>query len=180
MLHRSRIRTSVASEEQEPFEVLHRHACGIDIGATSHWVSVPPEPDASLVREFGCYTPDLMAMVTWLKQCQIETVAMESTGVYWIGVFQMLECHGFEVNLVNAHHVKSVPGRKSDVLDCQWLRQLHSYGLLSGSFRPADQMCVLQKLCSPTRNTHSRCRTTRSTDAQSAHPDESTSASSPE
>lgn len=144
MTQRSRRHQSTALNEQESFEVLHRHACGIDIGAASHWVSVPPEEDAQGVREFGCYTPDLMAMATWLKQCQIETVAMESTGVYWIPVFQMLESQGFEVILVNAHHVKSVPGRKSDVLDCQWLRQLHSYGLLSGSFRPADQICVLR------------------------------------
>jgi transposase len=130
--------------ESEQFDILNRNACGIDIGATSHWVSVPPERDSQSVREFGCYTPDLQAMIKWLKQCQIESVAMESTGVYWIPVFQMLESHGFEVILVNAHHVKSVPGRKSDVLDCQWLRQLHSYGLLAGSFRPADQICVLR------------------------------------
>lgn len=126
----------------ETLDLLNVNACGIDIGAASHWVSVPPERDTEAVREFGCYTPDLAAMADWLKQCQIETVAMESTGVYWIPVFQMLESRGFEVILVNAHHVKSVPGRKSDVLDCQWLRQLHSYGLLSGSFRPADQICV--------------------------------------
>jgi len=131
-------------KELEPLNLLNHNACGIDIGATSHWVSVPPERDAQAVREFGCYTPDLEAMAAWLKQCQIETVAMESTGVYWIPVFQMLEAQGFEVILVNAQHVKSVPGRKSDVLDCQWLRQLHSYGLLAGSFRPADQICVLR------------------------------------
>ena len=132
------------SHELETLDLLNLNACGIDIGAASHWVSVPPERDTEAVREFGCYTPDLAAMADWLKQCQIETVAMESTGVYWIPVFQVLESRGFEVILVNAHHVKSVPGRKSDVLDCQWLRQLHSYGLLSGSFRPADQICVLR------------------------------------
>ena len=128
----------------ESLNVLHVNACGIDIGSASHWVSVPPERDTQAVREFGCYTPDLMAMAAWLRHCHIETVAMESTGVYWIPVFQVLEAHGFEVLLVNAHHVKSVPGRKSDVLDCQWLRQLHSYGLLAGSFRPADEICVLR------------------------------------
>ncbi len=130
--------------ELESLDIIKRNACGIDIGARSHWVSVPPAQDAQPVREFGCYTPDLAALVTWLKECRIETVAMESTGVYWIPVFQMLEAAGFEVILVNAHHVKSVPGRKSDVLDCQWLRQLHSYGLLSGSFRPTDSICVLR------------------------------------
>jgi transposase len=137
-------RHSRTNQQEEQFDILNGNACGIDIGASSHWVSVPPQRDAQSVREFGCYTPDLKAMVAWLKQCQIETVAMESTGVYWIPVFQMLESQGLEVILVNAHHVKSVPGRKSDVLDCQWLRQLHSYGLLAGSFRPADHICVLR------------------------------------
>ena len=141
--HSSR-RQSCESDTVESLNVFHVNACGIDIGSASHWVSVPPERDVQAVREFGCYTPDLMAMVAWLQHCQIATVAMESTGVYWIPVFQVLEAHGFEVILVNAHHVKSVPGRKSDVLDCQWLRQLHSYGLLAGSFRPADQICVLR------------------------------------
>ena len=135
---------TASKHEQESLGVIKQNTSGIDIGATSHWVSVPPERDAQAVREFGCYTPNLEAMAVWLKQCQIETVAMESTGVYWIPVFQILEAHGFEVILVNAHHVKSVPGRKSDVIDCQWLRRLHSYGLLAGSFRPDDQICVLR------------------------------------
>ncbi len=119
--------------EVESLDLLNHNACGHVLGATSPLVSVPVERDTQSVREFGCYTPDLEAMAAWLKQCQIETVAMESTGVYWIPIFQMLEAQGFEVILVNAGHVKSVPGRKSDVLDCQWLRQLHSYGLLAGS-----------------------------------------------
>ena len=123
---------------------IHPSAAGIDIGANRHWVSVPPDRAPENVRSFGCFTADLYALSAWLKQCQIETVAMESTGVYWIPLFQILETQGFEVNLVNAHHVKTVPGRKSDVLDCQWLQQLHSYGLLSGSFRPEDQICVLR------------------------------------
>ena len=140
---RNKSRVSNPRHEEESLDVIRRNACGIDIGATSHWVSVPPERDAQAVREFGCYTPNLEAMAVWLKQCQIETVAMEATGVYWIPVFQILEAHGFEVILVNAHQVKSVPGRKSDVLDCQWLRQLHSYGLLAGSCRPDDQILSL-------------------------------------
>ncbi len=97
-------------------------------------MSVPPECDEQPVREFGCYS-DLQALVAWLRQCGIETVAMESTGVYWIALFELLESAGIEVILVNAQHLKHVPGRKSDVQDCQWLRQLHSYGLLSASFR---------------------------------------------
>jgi transposase len=124
--------------------VLNPNAAGIDIGADSHWVSVPPERDAQPVRRFGCFTSDLYALAKWLKECQVQTVVMESTGVYWIPLFQILETQGLEVKLVNAHHVKTVPGRKSDVLDCQWLQQLHSYGLLSGSFRPDDQICVLR------------------------------------
>lgn len=123
---------------------IHPNAAGIDIGAESHWVSVPPERDIEPVREFSCFTGELHAMATWLKQCGITTVAMESTGVYWIPVFQILETSGLEVYLVNARRVKMVPGRKSDVLDCQWLRQLHSYGLLSASFRPKDEICALR------------------------------------
>lgn len=123
---------------------IHPNAAGIDIGAESHWVSVPFERDNEPVREFSCFTGDLHAMATWLKQCGITTVAMESTGVYWIPVFQILETSGLEVYLVNARRVKMVPGRKSDVLDCQWLRQLHSYGLLAASFRPKDEICALR------------------------------------
>jgi transposase len=131
-------------EGAKALEVVKPKAAGIDIGASSHWVSVPPECDEQPVREFGCYTPDLESLVGWLQQCGIETVAMESTGVYWIALFELLESAGIEVILVNAQHLKHVPGRKSDVLDCQWLRQLHSYGLLSASFRPAEVMCVLR------------------------------------
>ncbi len=123
---------------------INPNAAGIDIGADRHWVSVPVGRDRENVRSFACFTAELYAMADWLKQCDIETVAMESTGVYWIPVFQVLESRGFEVRLVNAHYVKTVPGRKTDVLDCQWLQQLHSYGLLSGSFRPEDQICILR------------------------------------
>lgn len=124
--------------------LINPNAAGIDIGADRHWVSVPVGRERENVRSFACFTADLYAMADWLKQCDIETVAMESTGVYWIPVFQILESRGFEVRLVNAHYVKTVPGRKTDVLDCQWLQQLHSYGLLSGSFRPEDQICILR------------------------------------
>lgn len=123
---------------------IHPNAAGIDIGGESHWVSVPPKRATESVREFGCFTGELHAMAAWLKQCGVTTVAMESTGVYWIPVFQILETSGFEVYLVNARRVKMVPGRKSDVLDCQWLRQLHSYGLLAASFRPKDEICALR------------------------------------
>jgi transposase len=132
--------------EKNPSELkpIQANAAGIDIGSQTHWVCVPPDRAQECVKRFGCYTSQLYALADWLSECGIETVAMESTGVYWIPLFQILETRGFEVKLVNAHHVKTLPGRKSDVLDCQWLQQLHSYGLLSGSFRPEDQICVLR------------------------------------
>lgn len=124
--------------------LIHPNAAGIDLGADRHWVSVPQGHDSECVRSFGCFTAQLYALAEWLKQCGIETVAMEATGVYWIPVFEILETQGFEVKLVNADHVKTVPGRQSDVKDCQWLQQLHTYGLLAGSFRPDNQICVLR------------------------------------
>jgi transposase len=133
--------------KQQPasqLEPIHANVAGIDIGAQTHWVCVPAERAVENVRSFGCFTADLYALADWLKECGVQSVAMESTGVYWIALFQILETRGFEVRLVNAHHVKTLPGRKSDVLDCQWLQQLHSYGLLSASFRPDDQVCVLR------------------------------------
>jgi transposase len=123
---------------------VHPYAAGIDIGGSEHWVSIPAELDPEPVRKFSCFTADLYAIAEWLKSRGITTVAMESTGVYWIPLFQILETSGLEVRLVNARFVKTVPGRKSDVLDCQWLQKLHSYGLLSGSFRPDDQVCVFR------------------------------------
>ena len=129
---------------QSSLPPINLNAAGIDLGADRHWVSIPTGRDSECVRSFGCFTADLYALADWLAHCGIETVAMEATGVYWIPVFQILETRGFEVKLVNAHHVKTVSGRKSDVLDCQWLQQLHTYGLLAGSFRPDDQVCVLR------------------------------------
>jgi transposase len=125
-------------------EVIHPNAAGIDIGAEQSWVAVPTDRDESPVRAFGCFTEDLHHLADWLQGCGIDTVAMESTGVYWVPIYQILENHGFEVYLVNARHVQNVPGRKTDVLDCQWLQQLHSFGLLSASFRPNDEICVLR------------------------------------
>ena len=126
------------------WEQINQNAAGIDLGSGEHWVCVPADRADKNVRRFGCFTPDLIALVDWLIASQVNTVAMEATGVYWIPVFQMLEARGVEVKLVNAHHVKAVPGRKTDVNDCQWLQKLHTYGLLSGAFPPADQVCVLR------------------------------------
>ena len=123
---------------------INLNAAGIDVGGASHYVAVPEDRDDQPVREFAAFTGDLYRMADWLKACGIETVAMESTGVYWIPVFQVLEERGFEVKLVDARQLKRVPGRKSDVADCQWLQQLHTFGLLAGAFRPDNQVCVLR------------------------------------
>ena len=123
---------------------INMHAAGIDIGSDRHLVAVPEGSDSVSVRQFGTFTSDLHNIADWLKRCGVTTVAMESTGVYWIPLFELLEQRGFEVKLVDARHVKNVSGRKSDVLDCQWLQQLHTYGLLQGAFRPSDEICVLR------------------------------------
>ena len=128
------------------FELTHPNAAGIDIGASSHFVAVPSDRDEQPVREFPSFTEDLYALADWLTACGVDTVAMESTGVYWIPLFELLESRGFTVYLVNARHVKNVSGRKSDVLDCQWLQQLMSFGLLSGAFRPQGDFCALREV----------------------------------
>lgn len=125
-------------------EQINLYAAGIDIGSTSHYVAVPKELDDQPVREFPCFTGDLNRMADWLVKIGIQTVAMESTGVYWIPAYEMLEERGVEVLLVNARHVKNVPGRKSDVQDCQWLQQLHTYGLLYGCFRTPEESVALR------------------------------------
>jgi transposase len=117
-------------------EVLHREAAGIDIGSREHYVAVGPERDAEPVRTFGCFTEDLQRMAQWLQACGVRTIAMQSTGVYWIPVYDVLEGYGFDVWLVNAQQTRSLPGRKSDVQESQWLLKLHTYGLLRRSFRP--------------------------------------------
>ena len=123
---------------------INPNAAGIDIGGASHYVAVPADRAVEPVREFAAFTGDLYRLADWLQACRIETVAMESTGVYWIPVFQVLEERGFEVRLVDARQLKRVPGRKTDVADCQWLQQLHTFGLLAAAFRPDDQVCVLR------------------------------------
>jgi transposase len=126
--------------------VIEPNAAGIDIGATEVFVAVPPDRDPRPIRCFHTFTVDLQKLADWLEQCGIRTVAMESTGVYWIPLFQILEERNFRVHLVNAHHVRNVPGRKTDVSDCQWIQHLHSVGLLRGSFRPDDEICALRAL----------------------------------
>lgn len=130
--------TSATLKQLEP------DAAGIDIGAKSHFVAVPPDRDDQPVREFSAFTSGLHELADWLQACRVTTVAMESTGVYWVPRYDLLEERGIKVFLVNAQHVRGVPGRKSDVLDCQWLQQLHSYGLLLRSFRPDADFLVLR------------------------------------
>ena len=121
---------------------LNLKAAGVDVGATSHYVAVPDDGEQP-VREFEAFTADLYRLADWLAECGVETVAMESTGVYWIPLFGVLEERGFRVMLVDPRRIKNVPGRKTDVLDCQWLQRLHTYGLLSGAFRPdAEIRCL--------------------------------------
>jgi transposase len=125
---------------------MRPNAGGIDIGAREIFVAVPADRDTESVRSFPTFTEDLHVLADWLKRCRVDTVAMESTGVYWIPLFQILEARGIEVHLVNAQHVHHVPGRKSDVLDCQWLQYLHSVGLLKASFRPEHAVCEVRSL----------------------------------
>jgi len=126
-------------------QVVNPHAAAVDIGAAEHWVAVPPDRDAQPVRRFGTCTLDLEALADWLLACDITTVAMESTGVYWIPLFEVLEARGFQALLIDPRQAQRAPGRpKSDPRDCQWLQRLHAYGLLAGAFRPADQVCVLR------------------------------------
>jgi len=134
---------SVAVRKRE-LTVMYPNAAGIDVGSKSHYVAVPPDRCEHSVREFESFTEDLMQLGDWLASCGIDTVVMESTGVYWIPVYELLESRGFTVYLVNARHVKNVSGKKSDVLDCQWLQQLMSFGLLAGAFRPDGEVCALR------------------------------------
>jgi transposase len=140
MPHRPKKKTTILPAMLKP------DAAGIDVGSTEHFVAVPADRAEMPVRRFGAFTEDLHALADWLKQCRVTSVAMESTGVYWIALFQILETRGFEVCLVNARHLRNVPGRKTDVVDCRWLQYLHSVGLLQPSFRPADQVCAVRTL----------------------------------
>jgi transposase len=126
------------------FSVVHPHAAGIDIGATFHIVAVSPDCDSTPVRRFQSFTTDLHSLSQWLREAGVTSVAMESTGVYWIPVFEILESDGFDVILVNAREVKQVPGRKTDYNDAQWLQKLHQFGLLRASFRPSEHIASLR------------------------------------
>ena len=123
---------------------INPNVAGIDCGAAEHFVAVPPDRNPTPVQSFKAFTSDLLRLADWLTACRVTSVAMEATGVYWIPIYEILEARGFEVLLVNARHLKNVPGRKSDVSDAEWLRELHSVGLLRGSFRPPDAIVALR------------------------------------
>ena len=143
-MKRQHRRTPKPRQSTAALDRLHPHAAGIDCGAAEHFVAVPPDRDPTPVRSFPTFTGDLHRLAAWLTACRVTHVAMEATGVYWIPIFEILDARGFQVILVNAHHVKNLPGRKSDVCDCEWLRDLHTLGLLRGSFRPADGLVALR------------------------------------
>jgi len=127
-------------------EIVHPDAAGIDVGGSEHWVAISPDRDPEPVRRFGCFTADLREMGQWLVEKGVRSVALQSTGVYWMPVFEVLEQQGLEVYLVNAQHTKNVPGRKSDVQECQWLLKLHAFGLLNNSFQPTDEIRIARTL----------------------------------
>jgi transposase len=134
----------ITAKDLKSLPVLHLHAAGIDVGGAEPYVVVPAHCDPQPVRRCGSFTADLHRLAQWLKACRIQTVAMQATGVYGIGLHQILEEYGLEVQGVNARHTKTLPGRKSDVQECQWLQTLHTFGLLNNSFRPPQQIQVLR------------------------------------
>ncbi len=125
---------------------INHHAAGLDIGDAEIYAAVPESAAEPAVRVFRTFTTDLQALADWLATCKVDTVAMESTGVYWIPIYELLEERGFQVYLVNARQLKNVSGKKTDILDCQWIQQLHTYGLLQPSFRPPQEICALRAL----------------------------------
>jgi len=144
MKHNRRRRPSKPRVSPSVLERINPNVAGIDCGSAEHFVAVPPDRDPTPVRSFPTFTSDLHRLADWLTACRVTSVAMEATGVYWIPIYEILEARGVEVHLVNARHVKNVPGRKSDVSDCEWLRELHRVGLLRGSFRPTDAIVALR------------------------------------
>lgn len=130
--------------EDPGLEVMHPHAAGIDVGNSVHYVAVRPDRDPDPVRRFDCFTADLHRLADWLQHCGVTTIAMQSTGVYWIPLYEILDARGFEIFLVNARHTKNLPGRKSDVQESQWLLKLHTYGLLRNSFHPSAEIRVVR------------------------------------
>ena len=158
--------------EDPGLDVMHPHAAGIDVGNSAHYVAVRPDRDPDSVRRFECFTADLHRLADWLQQCGVTTVAMQSTGVYWIPLYEILDARGLEVYLVNARHTKNLPGRKSDVQESQWLLKLHTYGLLRNSFHPPADDSRRADVLAPTRRSCARRQHLHPADAEGADPDE--------
>ena len=146
-------------QEIEGFEEINFNAAGLDIGDAEIYAAVPKGRDKSSVRVFKTFTADLHDLADWLQHCGVTTVAMESTGIYWIPIYEILEARGVEVYLVNARHIKNVSGKKTDIEDCQWIQRLHTYGLLSTSFRPPEEICALRSLVRHRSNLVALCST---------------------
>ena len=146
-------------QEVDAFEQINYNAAGLDIGDAEIYAAVPEGRDKDCVRVFKTFTEDLHLLADWLQHCCVTTVAMESTGIYWLPIYEMLEARGFEVYLVNARHIKNVSGKKTDIKDCQWIQQLHTYGLLSTSFRPPEEICALRSLVRHRANLIAMCST---------------------
>ncbi len=144
MAKQTKIKNKAKREGDEGLAALNRNAAGIDVGNAEHYVAVPAGRDPEPVQTFGSFTADLHRMAHWLKACGVDTVVMQATGVYWIALFQTLESYGFQVSVVIARHTKTLPGRKTDVLECQWLQKLHTFGLLNNSFHPTEEIQVLR------------------------------------
>ena len=141
------VKSKAKKRPPRSLKIIQTNAAGIDLGSREHWVCGPPiENGIPNVERFGTTTPELLRLADWLKAQGVNTVAMESTGVYWIPLYEILDSRGFEVLLVNARYISNVPGRKTDMLDCQWIQLLHACGLLRGSFRPSDDICRLRAL----------------------------------
>ena len=144
---RNKMKAERRKRAAQVLKTIQPDSAGIDLGSREHWVAGPPNQDNTPnVKHFGTTTPELIKLAEWLKKQCIKTIAMESTGVYWVPVFEILDTHGFEVLLVNARQIRHVPGRKTDMLDCQWIQRLHACGLLRGSFRPSDKICRLRAM----------------------------------
>src|SRR5512140_2845766 len=142
----NRGKTDAPKVDWKALDVVHPDAAGIDIGGSEHWVALSPDRDEQPVRRFDCFTADLEQMADWLISRKVRSVAMQSTGVYWIAVFEVLQQRGLEVYLVNARHTRNLPGRKSDIAECQWLLKLHTFGLLNNSFQPSDEIRAIRTL----------------------------------
>jgi transposase len=168
----AKTKKKIKGEWDEGLSALNRNAAGIDVGNTDHYAAVPIGRDPEPVQTFRSFTSDLHRMAQWLKACGVETVVMQATGVYWIALFQILESYGFQVNVVNARHTKTLPGRKTDVLECQWLQKLHTFGLLNNSFRPPEEIQVLRTYLRQRENLVTAGSTCIQHYAENAHADE--------